>query len=387
MRQELGYKEKSGQFTKFGQWYADRVQDTQYRNAPWCDMFLAYAANKAGISDYVGEFAWTPSHAAWFIKQGAWTQKPEPGALVFFDWRGGKSYKGIDHVGVVERVSGTKIHTIEANVDRVWLKRKTRETDKVVGYGIPRMVKAGSDRLEEIRTTERPFVSPPRAETGHGSPLDVLGTPPALLAAMVLMTIVLSLRVSGRRRGTHRRLPWPWAAPSAAQPPAGTRVPSPRNPLATRDQPPADAKPPARDRAPAREKVPSGGRPPARDSASAGGKTATRDNTSAGGKAAARDSASAGGKTAARDSASAGGKARARDKAPAANRSRGTTAVTDPEETQARGRAAEQPQVEPHPAAAPAQSARPAKDRVPAGSGRSATKHSTPARRKPYDPS
>ncbi|MEV4172245.1 CHAP domain-containing protein [Nonomuraea sp. NPDC049709] len=363
MRQELGYKEKSGQFTKFGQWYADRVQDTQYRNAPWCDMFLAYAANKAGISDYVGEFAWTPSHAAWFIKQGAWTQKPEPGALVFFDWRGGKSYKGIDHVGVVERVSGTKIHTIEANVDRVWLKRKTRETDKVVGYGIPRMVKAGSDRLEEIRTTERPFVSPPRAETGHGSPLDVLGTPPALLAAMVLMTIVLSLRVSGRRRGTHRRLPWPWAAPSAAPPPAGTRVPSPRNPLATRDQPPADAKPPARDRAPAREKVPSGGKTAARDSAPAGGKAPARDNTSA------------------------GGKARARDKAPVAKRSRGTTAVTDPEEAQARGRTAEQAQVEPHPAAAPVQSARPAKDRVPAGSGRSATKHSTPARRKPYDPS
>ncbi|MDP4504828.1 CHAP domain-containing protein [Nonomuraea sp. G32] len=217
VRQELGYKEKGGQFTKFGQWYADRVQDTQYRNAPWCDMFLAWAADKAGLTQYVGGFAWTPSHAAWFIKQGAWTQQPEPGALVFFDWRGGKSYKGIDHVGVVERVEGKKIHTIEANVDRVWLKRKTRETDKVVGYGVPRLVKAAAaERPDEIRTTERPFISTPRAEPGPGSPLDVLGTPPALLAAMVLMTIVLSLRVTGRRRGTHRRLTWlrPWNAPT-----------------------------------------------------------------------------------------------------------------------------------------------------------------------------
>ncbi|GAA2206002.1 hypothetical protein GCM10009850_014600 [Nonomuraea monospora] len=232
MRQELGYKEKSGQFTKFGQWYADRVQDTQYRDAPWCDMFLAWAANKSGLSDYVGEFAWTPSHAAWFIQQNAWSRQPEPGALVFFDWRGGKSYKGIDHVGVVERVEGTKIHTIEANVDRVWLKRKTRETDKVVGYGLPRMVKENVERLDEIRATERPIVAPPRAGTEHGSPLDVLGTPPALLAAMVLMTIVLSLRVTGRRRGTHRRLAWlPWRGERTG-PPAGPRVPSPRNPFA-----------------------------------------------------------------------------------------------------------------------------------------------------------
>nr|WP_282707201.1 CHAP domain-containing protein [Nonomuraea coxensis] len=209
VRQELGYKEKSGQFTKFGQWYADRVQDTQFRNAPWCDMFLAWAADRSGLTPYVGEFAWTPSHAAWFMKQGAWTQRPEPGALVFFDWRGGKSYKGVDHVGVVERVKGKKIHTIEANVDGVWLKRKVRETDKVVGYGVPRLVKDNADRLGEIRSTEQPFVRPPQSATGGSSPLDFLGTPPALLAAMVLVTVVLSLRFT-RRRGIHRRLAWPW---------------------------------------------------------------------------------------------------------------------------------------------------------------------------------
>ena len=276
MRQELGYKEKSGQFTKFGQWYADRVQDTQYRDAPWCDMFLAWAADKAGITTYVGEFAWTPSHAAWFIQQGAWTREPEPGALVFYDWGGGKNYKGIDHVGVVERVEGKKIHTIEANVDRVWLKRKTRETDKVVGYGIPRMVKGNVEKLAEIRSTERPFVSAPRSEGPPASPLDFLGTPPALLAFMVLMTVVLSLRVS-RRRGTHRRFPW-------------------RRP--TR----AGAKPPVKPQA----------KPPAKQ--------------------------------------------------------------------QAKQQAKRQPQSKLH------QEGQPARTRVPAGSGHVATRHSTPARRKPYEP-
>ncbi|MEV4075656.1 CHAP domain-containing protein [Nonomuraea fuscirosea] len=281
MRQELGYKEKSSQFTKFGQWYADRVQDPQYRDAPWCDMFLAWAANKSGLSDYVGEFAWTPSHAAWFIQQGAWSQKPEPGALVFYDWRGGKSYKGIDHVGVVERVSGKKIHTIEANVDRVWLKRKTRETDKVVGYGLPRVVKANAEKLGDIRSTERPFASPPPAQVGQGSPLDVLGTPPALLAAMVIMTIVLSLRVSGRRRGNHRRLSWAWPLrrlTPPTQPPSGAKVPSPRNPLTP---PAADTAKPPREKASARQKTPPGEQTPARQKSAAREKAPAQEKAAA----------------------------------------------------------------------------------------------------------
>ncbi|MFF0773758.1 CHAP domain-containing protein [Nonomuraea wenchangensis] len=309
VRQELGYKEKSGQFTKFGQWYADRVQDNQFRNAPWCDMFLAWAADKSGLTPYVGEFAWTPSHAAWFMKQGAWSQRPEPGALVFYDWRGGKSYKGIDHVGVVERVKGKKIHTIEANVDGVWLKRKVRETDKVVGYGVPRLVKANADRLGEIPGTEQPFVRPPQSATGASSPLDFLGTPPALLAAMVLATVLLSLRFT-RRRGIHRRFTWPWPVAWPWNEPDGpeeaearrpapipetfrgklTRVGAPPVPRQQREpsrprrrpeeteQPRAGEREPARE--PAREPVRVGGGPGPREKAQKGsGPAAARRST------------------------------------------------------------------------------------------------------------
>jgi hypothetical protein len=190
-------------------------------------MFIAWAADKAGIGDYVGQFAWTPSHAVWFIKQGAWSGKPEPGALVFFDWKGGDSYKGVDHVGIVERVAGKKIHTIEANVDGVWLKRKTRETDKVVGYGLPRVVKANAT-LDEIRTTERPFPLHERAEPPASSPFDALGGPLALLAVMIVTTVVVSFRVAGRRRrGHHRRLSLPWNAPTPTTPPRTPYEPDP----------------------------------------------------------------------------------------------------------------------------------------------------------------
>lgn len=189
-------------------------------------MFIAWAAEKAGVAEYVGRFAWTPSHASWFIKQGAWSQTPEPGALVFFDWSGGKSYKGIDHVGIVEKVEGAKIRTIEANVDRVWLKRKFRDTEKVVGYGLPRLVKEKLGR-PDVRATDQPFVYTPGLRTfaevpaRESSPLDVLGTPQALLAGMVITTVIVSFRLAGRRRGTHRRalrtlLPWNAPTPRTA---------------------------------------------------------------------------------------------------------------------------------------------------------------------------
>ncbi|MER6178832.1 hypothetical protein [Streptosporangium sp. NPDC001681] len=44
----------------------------------------------------------------------------------------------------MEKVEGGKIHTIEANVDKVWLKRKVRDESKVVGYGLPRKVKSST---------------------------------------------------------------------------------------------------------------------------------------------------------------------------------------------------------------------------------------------------
>ncbi|GGS95740.1 hypothetical protein GCM10010156_62490 [Planobispora rosea] len=170
---ELGYREGAGQRTKFGEWYSTHmVQDSQYRTAPWCDMFIAWAAERAGVEEYVGQFAWTPSHARWFETQGAWSATPEPGALVFFDWSGGKDIKGVDHVGVVERVEGGTIHTIEANVDRVWLKRKARDESKVVGYGLPRKV------AENLRQGPGDDPAPPQVEV---TPAPAAGTASLIL--------------------------------------------------------------------------------------------------------------------------------------------------------------------------------------------------------------
>lgn len=140
-QKELGYTEKGSGYTKFGDWYGKHVDhDSYYTTAPWCDMFLAWAADKAGVADSAGEFASTPDHAKWFQKHDAWGHKPEPGAIVFFSWSGGKSIGDIAHVGIVKSVDGSTLHTIEANHNDE-LGTATRSMDQVVGFGYPGKVK------------------------------------------------------------------------------------------------------------------------------------------------------------------------------------------------------------------------------------------------------
>ncbi|TDD86574.1 CHAP domain-containing protein, partial [Actinomadura rubrisoli] len=141
---QLGYTEKGDGYTKFGDWYAKNVDgdhDDYFKTAPWCDMFLAWAADKAGVTEQAGQFASTVDHAKWFKKHDAWGKTPEPGALVFYDWNGSGDLDQIDHVGIVERVDGGTLHTIEGNADGYKLTRKTRDLDSVVGFGYPGKIK------------------------------------------------------------------------------------------------------------------------------------------------------------------------------------------------------------------------------------------------------
>ncbi|MBO3746656.1 CHAP domain-containing protein [Streptosporangiaceae bacterium NEAU-GS5] len=140
LRSELGYTEGSGGYTKFGEWYNSVEHDSNYSNQPWCDMFLSWGAHKLGYDEWFGQFSYTVDHAKWFKEQGAWGTKPSPGAIVFYDWSGGHSVDGIDHVGIVTSVAGNTIHTIEGNVDGRFVHEKVRDQRSVVGYGYPEKI-------------------------------------------------------------------------------------------------------------------------------------------------------------------------------------------------------------------------------------------------------
>ncbi|MEU4533537.1 CHAP domain-containing protein [Streptosporangium sp. NPDC023825] len=185
LESQLGYSEKSGGYTKFGDWYGKNVEfDADYTAAPWCDMYLSWAAEKLGYQEWIGQFAYTVHHAQWFRQQDAWSTVPKPGAIVFFDWSGSNRIDHIDHVGIVTGVEGGRIHTIEGNIDGGIAKRKERDTGKVVGYGYPEKIKA---RLDREATEKQTLVKPADAAGDNavviGPGLDLLAVLPAPVPA------------------------------------------------------------------------------------------------------------------------------------------------------------------------------------------------------------
>ncbi|MEU5878841.1 CHAP domain-containing protein [Spirillospora sp. NPDC047279] len=196
---ELGYTESGNGYSKFGDWYEKNVDDSySFSNAAWCDMFLAWGATQAGVQAKTGTFAYTPSHAAWFKNQGAWGDKPQPGAFVFYDWSGGGSIGGIDHIGIVTEVEGGKIHTIEGNVDGVHAKRKVRDQDQVVGYGYPEKV---VPKPEQPAQQQAAATTSTTALTGTAKPPPLDGAQVELSGAftsVLLPVIALLTRVKRR---------------------------------------------------------------------------------------------------------------------------------------------------------------------------------------------
>ncbi|MCP2341346.1 CHAP domain-containing protein [Actinomadura rupiterrae] len=136
-RGELGQGEHppGSNHNKYTDWYG-------LGDAPWCDIFMAWCADRAGCLKAVGRFAYTPWHAQWFKDHGRWGDVPRKGAIVFYDWGGSRDIDAIDHVGVVEAVRGDgTIVTLEGNTEDM-VRRRVRSFG-IVGYGYPDYASGG----------------------------------------------------------------------------------------------------------------------------------------------------------------------------------------------------------------------------------------------------
>lgn len=107
----------------------------------WCACFVSWCANECGFIDagIIPKFSSCTSQGrAWFQSHGQWQEPgyvPSPGEIIFFDW---DLSGNCDHVGIVEKVEGNTIYTIEGNSgDKV--KRKSYAVDYgcIAGYGCP----------------------------------------------------------------------------------------------------------------------------------------------------------------------------------------------------------------------------------------------------------
>lgn len=128
---EIGYAEEGENRTKYGAWYG-------MNGAAWCHMFVSWCAYQAGISgDIVPKTASTTVGMTWFKNKGLFQYKgkytPKRGDIIYF-----KS-DGRSHVGIVEKVSGSTVHTVEGNTSNKVARKSYPLSNKgITGYGTPR---------------------------------------------------------------------------------------------------------------------------------------------------------------------------------------------------------------------------------------------------------
>ena len=130
---QLGYTEGPNNDTKYGDWYG-------LPNQPWCAMFVSWCADQANIpQDVIYPFASCTTGFNWFTGEDETTREhcePEKGDIIFFIWNKGESTP--DHVGIVERVEGGRVYTIEGNrSDKVQQFSYDLNDWEIYGYAFP----------------------------------------------------------------------------------------------------------------------------------------------------------------------------------------------------------------------------------------------------------
>lgn len=144
-------------YTRYGLWYGNAYGE-------WCGMFVSFCLNYAKIpeADFPREancIKWRSALKAIAVyEDDEDTYTPAPGDLIFFDITGETDDPG--HVGIVTRVDGDKIYTIEGNQIRAVREMEYKKDDKtIVGYAsmakiIARAaVKEATDKLAETDYT------------------------------------------------------------------------------------------------------------------------------------------------------------------------------------------------------------------------------------------
>lgn len=146
----LGYNESDGTHKAIINVYNKhkplaRGYKVKYTDA-WCATFVSAVAIKLGYTDIIPTECGCPQMVNKFKELGCWVEnenrKPNVGDIIFYDWEdnGSGDNKGApNHVGIVEKVSGSTITVIEGNKNNAVERRKIAVNGKYIrGYGVPK---------------------------------------------------------------------------------------------------------------------------------------------------------------------------------------------------------------------------------------------------------
>lgn len=112
----------------------------------WCATFVSAVAIKLGYTDIIPTECGCQKMIELFKKIGCWVENenrtPATGDIIFYDWDDngkGDNQGWSDHVGIVEKVSGTTITVIEGNYSEAVRRRTIAVNGKYIrGYGVPK---------------------------------------------------------------------------------------------------------------------------------------------------------------------------------------------------------------------------------------------------------
>lgn len=112
----------------------------------WCSTFVSAVSVKLGYTDIIPTECGCEKHIQLFKNIGAWVEnenrKPNSGDIIFYDWNdngSGDNTGWADHVGIVEKVSGSTITVIEGNINTAVGRRNIQVNGKYIrGYGVPK---------------------------------------------------------------------------------------------------------------------------------------------------------------------------------------------------------------------------------------------------------
>lgn len=163
----LGYKESNGTHkTIIDTYNAHKPLARGYKvkyTDEWCATFVSAVSIKLGYTDIIPTECSCAQMLELFKKIGAWNESdsrtPNAGDIIFYDWEDsgyGDNTGRPNHVGIVEKVSGTTITVIEGNYNESVGRRTLKVNAKDIrGYGVP---KYDVEKPETPTVAEKPDV-------------------------------------------------------------------------------------------------------------------------------------------------------------------------------------------------------------------------------------
>jgi GH25 family lysozyme M1 (1,4-beta-N-acetylmuramidase) len=138
-----------------------RGYELKYTDA-WCAGTVSALSIKLGYTDIIPVECSCQKMIELFKGLGSWIEDenrtPKAGDIIFYDWQdsgSGDNQGWSDHVGIVEKVSGTTITVIEGNYDNAVKRRTLQVNGKYIrGYGIPKY-----DAESETQTSEKKSIT------------------------------------------------------------------------------------------------------------------------------------------------------------------------------------------------------------------------------------